>query len=100
MSTLEEMQVQADAEVDAAKPLYIRRNNEQIERTDEEYAQLKKDIADDKWNKQQYGYIEARQRQYKPITEQLDMQYWDSVNDTTTWADHIAKVKSDNPKPE
>ena len=32
--------------------------------------------------------------------EQLDMQYWDSVNSTTTWADHIAKVKSDNPKPE
>jgi hypothetical protein len=30
----------------------------------------------------------------------LDMQYWDSVNDTTTWADHIAQVKADNPKPE
>jgi len=26
------------------------------------------------------------------------MQYWDSVNDTTTWADAIAKVKADNPK--
>jgi len=28
------------------------------------------------------------------------MQYWDSVNDTTTWKDHIAQVKADNPKPE
>jgi hypothetical protein len=34
------------------------------------------------------------------IGEQLDMQYWDSVNGTTTWKDAVAKVKSDNPKPE
>jgi len=26
------------------------------------------------------------------------MQYWDEVNGTTTWKDHIAKVKGDNPK--
>ena len=25
---------------------------------------------------------------------------WDSVNGTTNWADHIAQVKADNPKPE
>jgi len=39
-----------------------------------------------------------RDRQYPSIGDQLDMQYWDSVNDTTTWKDAIAKVKSDNPK--
>ena len=33
------------------------------------------------------------------IQDQLDMQYWDNVNGTTTWKDHIAQVKSDNPKP-
>jgi len=27
------------------------------------------------------------------------MQYWDSVNGTTTWADHIAAVKAAHPKP-
>jgi hypothetical protein len=27
------------------------------------------------------------------------MQYWDSVNGTTTWKDKIAEVKADNPKP-
>jgi len=27
------------------------------------------------------------------------MQYKDAVNGTTTWKDHIATVKSDNPKP-
>jgi hypothetical protein len=35
---------------------------------------------------------------YPSIKEQLDMQYWDSVNGTTTWADAIAKVKADFPK--
>jgi len=43
--------------------------------------------------------IENRKIAYGSIQDQLDMQYWDSVNGTTTWADHIAQVKSDNPKP-
>ena len=41
-----------------------------------------------------------RDRVYPSIGEQLDMQYWDNVNGTTTWEDAVAKVKSDNPKPE
>jgi hypothetical protein len=45
------------------------------------------------------GYKTARANEYPSIPDQLDMQYWDGVNGTTTWADHIAKVKSDNPKP-
>jgi hypothetical protein len=40
-----------------------------------------------------------RDRVYPSIQDQLDMQYWDSVNGTTTWKDAVAKVKSDNPKP-
>ena len=43
--------------------------------------------------------IRARVRSYPPFEEQLDMQYWDKKNGTTTWVDAIAKVKSDNPKP-
>lgn len=45
-------------------------------------------------------YEMAREMAYPSIQEQLDMQYWDSVNGTTTWADAIAEVKADNPKPE
>ena len=45
-------------------------------------------------------YQRDRITRYPSIQEQLDMQYWDSVNGTTTWKDTIAKVKSDNPKPE
>ena len=44
--------------------------------------------------------IEDRKVAYGSIQDQLDMQYWDSVNGTTLWADHIAQVKADNPKPE
>jgi hypothetical protein len=40
-----------------------------------------------------------RVRGYGSIGAQLDMQYWDGVNDTTVWVDHVAKVKSDHPKP-
>ena len=38
-------------------------------------------------------------RVYPSIQDQLDMQYWDSVNGTTTWKDAIEAVKSENPKP-
>jgi len=44
-------------------------------------------------------YSANRVSQYPSIEDQLDMQYWDSVNGTSTWKDAIAKVKSDNPKP-
>ena len=44
-------------------------------------------------------YKEKREDSYPSMQDQLDMQYWDSVNGTTTWKDAIAKVKSDNPKP-
>ena len=44
-------------------------------------------------------YKEKREEAYPDWKTQMDMQYWDSVNGTTTWKDAIAKVKSDNPKP-
>ena len=97
--TLEELTVEATAEIEAAKPLYKQVNNERLEFTDADYAQAITDLANNKWNDQQFGYIEARQQAYGPIGDQLDMQYKDAVNGTTTWKDHIAQVKSDNPKP-
>ena len=39
-----------------------------------------------------------RVREYPNLQEQLDMQYHDLVDGTTTWKDAVAKVKSDNPK--
>ena len=46
-----------------------------------------------------YKVIKARIKSYPSLQEQMDMQYWDSINGTTKWKDAIAKVKSDNPKP-
>jgi len=43
-------------------------------------------------------YQRDRAVAYPSIKDQLDMQYWDKINSTTTWQDAIAKVKSDNPK--
>ena len=100
MATKEELQAQADAEIEAAKPMYKQVNNERMEFSDADYDQAKIDLGNSKWQEQQFGYIQARQEAYGSIADQLDMQYWDQVNGTTTWKDFIAKVKSDNPKPE
>mgnify|MGYP003145005832 FL=1 len=100
MATLEELTTEATAEINAAKPLYKQVNNERLEFSDADYDQAVTDLANSKWNEQQFGYIQARQEAYGSVQDQLDMQYWDSVNGTTTWKDHVATVKSDNPKPE
>ena len=46
------------------------------------------------------AYRDERAKAYPSIPDQLDMQYWDSVNGTTTWMDAIAAVKAEYPKPE
>ena len=45
-------------------------------------------------------FISTRKSAYPTIADQLDMQYWDAQNGTTTWADAIAAVKAAHPKPE
>ena len=50
------------------------------------------------WNDTEYQ--RNRSTSYPSLQEQLDMQYWDSVNGTSLWKDAIAKVKTDIPKPE
>jgi hypothetical protein len=43
-------------------------------------------------------YARNRATAYASTGDQLDMQYWDSVNNTTTWKDHVASVKGQFPK--
>ena len=100
MATLEELTVVATQEIEQAKPMYKQVNNERLEFTDADYDQAIIDLANSKFDQQENGYKTARQEAYGSIQDQLDMQYWDGVNSTTTWADHIAQVKADNPKPE
>jgi len=44
-------------------------------------------------------YREQRKAEYPEVGDQFDMQYHDSVNGTTTWADAIAAVKTKYAKP-
>jgi hypothetical protein len=44
------------------------------------------------------AYQRDRAAAYPSIGDQMDMQYKDLLNGTTTWKDAVAKVKSDNPK--
>ena len=43
-------------------------------------------------------YQRDRAAAYPSLAEQLDMQYWDSVNGTAVWADTIAAIKERYPK--
>ena len=51
------------------------------------------------YQKQRTGEAGTTDTIYLPLADQLDMQYWDSVNGTTTWKDHVAAVKAKYPKP-
>jgi len=42
--------------------------------------------------------LNTRANAYPTWQEQMDMQYKDLLNGTTTWKDAVAKVKLDNPK--
>ena len=44
-------------------------------------------------------YSRKRAEEYFSLQEQLDMQYWDAVNGTTNWKNHIAAIKAKYPKP-
>ena len=106
MATLEEFTAAAQTEIDAKKTanggdgMWAQVNNERREFTDAEYDQAVIDKANSDFDLQENGYITARQQAYKSIPEQLDMIYWDGVNGTNLWDEHIAEVKEDNPKPE
>jgi len=101
MATLEELKIEATAEIEAAKPQYISVNNEKRERTEAEYAQAVTDLTNLKWQKQEYGY--QRDRVYPPLGEQFD-KLWHDINNGTLdntgeFFTALKEVKDNNPKP-
>jgi hypothetical protein len=102
MATLEEFKTECRTELQALRDgdgIYKQVNNERLPISDSDFEQMVIDCANSKFDEQQNGYKTARQEAYRSVQDQLDMQYWDGVNGTTLWADHIAQVKADNPKP-
>ena len=44
------------------------------------------------------SYQELRAAEYPSLQDQQDMQYWDSINQTTVWQDTISAIKTKYPK--
>ena len=51
------------------------------------------------YQRQRTGEAGTTDTIYASIGDQLDMQYKDAINGTTTWKDHVAAVKAKYPKP-
>ena len=78
---------------------YRLRNGNRVAFTAEEESARDAEEAAVATEKAANEYKKKRREAFPSLQEQLDMQYWDKKNGTTTWVDAIAKVKSDNPKP-
>ena len=103
MATKEELQAQADQEIEDAKPLYKQVNNERSEFESADYDQAIEDLAQSKLDEQDNGYSYARAEAYDSVVDQLDLLYHDMTADkgdkTGEWYKAVKKVKDDNPKP-
>tara|TARA_Y100000401_G_C8153997_1_gene140971 strand:- start:121 stop:462 length:342 start_codon:yes stop_codon:yes gene_type:complete len=110
LKTLEEFEAEAQAEIDAIKTAnggdgkFIQTSNDdKREYNDAEYQQNVTDIANQRFDEQNNGYIRARQEAHDTIGNQLDQLWWDIHNEkldkTGEWYKAVKKVKDDNPKP-
>ena len=44
------------------------------------------------------AYINNREKEYPSWQDQMDMQYWDKINNTSIWQDAVQAVKDKYPK--
>ena len=68
-------------------------------KVDEARVTLDAEAAEIAYRNQRTGLDGTTDTIYASIGDQLDMQYKDAINGTTTWKDHIAAVKAKYPKP-
>ena len=101
--TKEQLQTEADAEIESAKPMYKQVNNERMEFEESDYAQAKIDLGNSKWEAQQFGYIQARQESYHALSEQFDMLFWaidsGSFDKKSDFCKELKQDRDDKPKP-
>lgn len=82
---------------DDGKGAYIKNWNLDIAKPTQEQLNALESQADLQERQNQVRAI--RKQAYGDIGEQLDMQYKDSLNGTTTWKDHVQAIKDANPIP-
>lgn len=103
MATLEELTAEARAEVESQKPLKKVTVSDGVtvetEYSEDEYELLIVEQGKGKLDAQENGYKNDRAFAYGSLESQLDMQFHDAQDGTTTWVDHVAQVKADYPKP-
>jgi len=79
------------------KPVWGSENNDGLAQPTDAEVEAEKVRLQTEYDAKQYQ--RDRQLEYPSIQDQLDMQYHDLVNGTTTWKDAIQAVKDSNPKP-
>ena len=72
-------------------------NGEKIFLTDEEISFIQKERDEYKKEYQDRLYIENRLKEYPSIGDQLDMIFWDKINNTNNWIDTIGNIKKKYP---
>lgn len=62
-------------------------------------AELEQLKVDTQYQKDRVTGTEAQPLKYASSGDQKDMQYWDAINGTTNWIEHITEVKEAHKKP-
>jgi hypothetical protein len=83
-----------------AEKLYRVTAEERFEIPEEEADAIRAEWAKNDAKREATKYSRDRQSAYPSWQEQMDMQYHDAVDGTTTWQDAVKAVKEANPKPE
>ena len=100
MATLEEFQAECRTELQALRDgdgIFKQVNNERLPISDDDFEQMVVDCANNKFNEQEFGYIQKRLEAYPAIGEQLDYIFHNGLE---AWkSDIIQPIKDQFPKP-
>ena len=100
MATLEEFKTECRTELQALRDgdgIFKQVNNERLPISDDDFEQMVVDCANNKFNEQEFGYIQKRQEAYPAIGEQLDYIFHNGLDAWKT--DIIQPIKDQFPKP-
>ena len=100
MATLEEFQAECRSELQALRDgdgIFKQVNNQRLPISDDDFEQMVVDCANNKFNEQEFGYIQKRLEAYPAIGEQLDYIFHNGLEAWKT--DIIQPIKDQFPKP-